>query len=168
MMTMSYFEDIECKVFSQEYGQDWLNINKSKCNSFFPETLNFATPDSAFFTLLIISSMGSGIIMMIHGYRQAQTISFLRFLTIGIIFAISFMMLGELAFAGYIGLADYFAKCPSNADELGFDCSFIMKNYNRMVLQYSIELGMVILGLVSAGLYFMKICNIIRTISKNN
>jgi len=162
ILTMSYFQAEECKAFSEKYGQDWLNLNKAKCDSVFSERLGFSTLEHSFWTILLTWPIWGGAVMTVYSIKKSSG-TFLRYVIVGTILGVFLISAVIQSTFHYIELVDYGAKiCPINVDQLRNNCSFIMENYNRMVLEYSILTGLSIVGLASAVVYFKKTCDEIK------
>lgn len=150
---LSYFQAEECKAFSEKYGQEWIRSNIIKCSSLFPEELSFSNLLFSFLTILLTCPVWGGTIMMIYATKTSDS-SFLRYVVIGAMLGVFLLLAVFQSTFGYIELLDYSVKkCPSNV-EMESTCSFIMKNYNRMELEYSMLVGLSVLSLASAVVYF--------------
>lgn len=156
LFSTSFFDAQECNLYASQYKEDWASGNKIGCDSFLLDALTFQQLPNAVYAFLFLGPVFAGTMMLLSPLRRTRSASFPHWLIA--LFA-CMVALPVVFFFGIWGFIDnqYFldSKCPSNADEIGFDCSFLQSRYNLIQIENVVNLGLSLAIGISA-LYYLR------------
>ena len=128
------------------------------CDSLILNVLTFKQHQNAFYASLFMIPVALGVAMLSYSNRlYAGQTSFPHFLVALLAFMASVPVMSFLGILGFWS-NQYFVdtRCPSNAEEIDFDCSFILSRYYLVQVENSVNTGLSLAMMVSALFYLKK------------
>jgi hypothetical protein len=157
LFSTSFFDAQECNLYASQYEEEWASGNMIGCDSFVLDVLTFQQLPNAVYAFLFLSPVLVGTMMMHLSLRRTHSASFSHWM---VALLACMIALPVVFFFGIWGFIDnqYFldSKCPSNADEIGFDCSFLRTRYTLIQIENVINLGLSLAIGVSALFYIRQ------------